>query len=70
MIKLGKADENKVVVSGGSHGGFISLHLVGQYPVSVVCCCMIINGLLLKDFYKAATVRNPVVDMASKSQPF
>ena len=45
MIKLGKADENKVVVFGGSHGGFISLHLVGQYPVSVDCCCIIINGL-------------------------
>ncbi|XP_065909375.1 acylamino-acid-releasing enzyme-like isoform X1 [Dysidea avara] len=50
VIQLGMVDGNKVVVCGGSHGGFISIHLVGQYP----------------DFYKAACIRNPVVDIARK----
>ena len=38
--------------------------------MSLLFSCIIINGLQLKDFYKAASVVNPVVDMASKSYPF
>ena len=39
----------QIFVYGGSHGGFLTLHLIGQYP----------------DFYNAAAVRNPVVNVAS-----
>lgn len=40
--------EDKVAVIGGSHGGFISAHLIGQHP----------------DIFKAAVMRNPVCDIS------
>jgi acylaminoacyl-peptidase len=42
-----KYDFKKAVVYGGSHGGFLSTHLIGQFP----------------DFYAAAAVRNPVTQL-------
>ncbi|KAI6160299.1 Alpha/Beta hydrolase protein, partial [Pisolithus thermaeus] len=45
LIRLGISEEGRQVVSGGSHGGFISAHLIGQYP----------------DVFSAAVLRNPVI---------
>ena len=47
-ISLG-CDKEKCFVSGGSHGGFLTLHLIGQYP----------------DVFKAAVTRNPVGNLVS-----
>ncbi|KAI6003273.1 Alpha/Beta hydrolase protein [Pisolithus orientalis] len=47
LIKLGISEEGRQVVSGGSHGGFITAHLIGQYP----------------DVFSAAVLRNPVISV-------
>ena len=41
----------KIFCFGGSHGGFLTLHLVGQFP----------------DFYAAGATRNPVTNFTSKA---
>ncbi|ESK91736.1 acylamino-acid-releasing enzyme, partial [Moniliophthora roreri MCA 2997] len=53
MVKLGVAEEapSKLFVVGGSHGGFLTGHLIGQYP----------------DTFTAASLRNPVMSCGEVS---
>ncbi|CEH14255.1 Dipeptidyl aminopeptidase [Ceraceosorus bombacis] len=48
-ISKGLAQRDKLLVIGGSHGGFLSAHLIGQHP----------------DLFKAAVMRNPVIDVGA-----
>jgi acylaminoacyl-peptidase len=41
--------DTKMCIVGGSHGGFLTAHLIGQYP----------------DFFTAACLRNPVINLPS-----
>ncbi|KAI6652143.1 Acylamino-acid-releasing enzyme-like [Oopsacas minuta] len=49
ILSEGLCDPDKVVCIGGSHGGFIAAHLLGQFP----------------KVYRAAVIRNPVTNLAS-----
>ena len=42
-------DSSKVGIVGGSHGGFLTAHMIGQYP----------------GVYKVAAMRNPVTNIPS-----
>ena len=44
-------DKENIFVNGGSHGGFIGVHLICKFP----------------SFYRAACFRNPVIELTSKS---
>ncbi|KAK9146531.1 hypothetical protein Sjap_006434 [Stephania japonica] len=47
VVEMGLADSSKVAVLGGSHGGFLTTHLIGQAP----------------DQFCAAAARNPVCNL-------
>ncbi|KAG2146235.1 Alpha/Beta hydrolase protein [Suillus clintonianus] len=56
LIRLGISEHGRQVVHGGSHGGFLSAHLIGQYPT----------------LFNAAVMRNPMVsagEMAASDIP-
>ncbi|KAI3884808.1 hypothetical protein MKX03_002840 [Papaver bracteatum] len=48
VIEMGHVDPSKVAVVGGSHGGFLTTHLIGQAP----------------DRFVVAAARNPVCNLA------
>lgn len=45
LVEKGLANKGNLYVMGGSHGGFITTHLIGKYP----------------SMFQRAVVRNPVI---------
>lgn len=48
LLRAGAIDKDRVAVIGGSHGGFLTGHLVGQHP----------------ERFRCGVLRNPVMDLS------
>ncbi|RKO92723.1 hypothetical protein BDK51DRAFT_30146, partial [Blyttiomyces helicus] len=49
ILARGDIDPDRVGILGGSHGGFLAAHMIGQFPT----------------LYKAAVLRNPVINIGT-----